>query len=135
MSISPHENNASESKSSPVQDEVQQSSSKSSRIFTLLKFPKRRFRNSSLSNNRLLKTIDGLIATNKSDNKEAIRKRKEHKSNRCRAFFRYIFCQFIPLHSDGTISIDINNQSTKNSNDDAQLVDDNLQVNIKDIKS
>jgi hypothetical protein len=87
-----------------------------------------------------------LITTNKSDDKETIiqatRKRKGHKSNRFRSFFRYIFCQFVPLHSNVPVAIDANNLSGKNSNDNAVSdtkvvvkLNDTSQVKVKDFKS
>ncbi len=111
ISVYPCRNNELEVISSPVQIET---SSKSNHLFTLLKLPRQR-----VINNRLLKTIDGFMTTNKSNRNETIvktpRKTKEDKSNRFRSFFRYIFCQFVPLHSNTSINLEANNQSTKNA--------------------
>jgi hypothetical protein len=104
--IHPCENNQSESISSPVQVEVQQRSNHQS---TLFKLPKER-----IVNNRFWKSIDGLMRTNTSNSNEITT--KQVKSNCFRSFFRFIFCRFVPLHSNTPTSLEINNQSAKNSN-------------------
>ncbi|CAF1455405.1 unnamed protein product, partial [Adineta steineri] len=123
ISVYPYENNDSEVISSPLLTPP-----KSKHFFALLKLPKQRYRNSSLSNNRLFKNFDGLVPTpNKLNKKETItkpkRKRKNDKSSRFRSFFRYIFCQLVPLHSNASAIIDANRQSTKDSNDNIILSD------------
>jgi hypothetical protein len=142
INVYPYENNELQSISSPVQIEVQRRSSKSNHHFTLLKLPKQR-----IIHNRLLKKIDGFKTNNKSNRNEAIvetttRKTKQNKLNRCRSFFRYIFCQFVPLHSNASITLEVNNQTTKNSN--GNVLSDNkiaaksnntLQVKFKIIKN
>ncbi|CAF1389806.1 unnamed protein product, partial [Adineta steineri] len=126
ISVYPYENNDSEVISSPLLTPP-----KSKHFFALLKLPKQRYRNSSISNNRLFRNFDGLVPTpNKLNKKEAItkpkRKRKNDKSSRFRSFFRYIFCQLVPLHSNASAIIDANRQSTKDSNDNIILSDNKI---------
>jgi hypothetical protein len=119
ISVYPYENDESESRSSTVQIEVEETSAKSNHFFTLLKLPKQR-----IVNNRFLKAIDGFMTTNRSNRDEIIvkktRKIQEEKSNCFRSLIRFIFCQFVPLDSNAEISLENNNQSPKNSNSSAQ---------------
>jgi hypothetical protein len=99
--VHPCENNQSESISSPVQIEVQQRSNP----------PERR--------NRFLKSIDDLMRTNKSNRNEITK--KQVKSTRFQAFLRFIFCRFASSHSRTSTSLEINNQSVKNSNGTSRI--------------
>ncbi|CAF4632879.1 unnamed protein product [Rotaria sp. Silwood1] len=121
----PYKNNITESISSPMQIDIQRSSSSSisNHIFTIFQLSKRRFINSSLSKTPLLKKLDRSIITTKSNENETIvesrQKIKENKSHRLRTFCRFIFCQLVPLNSNSSVVIEVNNQSTKNSIDNS----------------
>ncbi|UJR09615.1 hypothetical protein I4U23_013849 [Adineta vaga] len=118
-----YNNNESQLTPTSVQNDVHRplTSSKSNPFITLIKAPKKSLRNASLSNNRLLKTIDGFIIPDKTQRKETIvkrtRQRRESRSHRLRSFFRYIFCQIVPLHSPILTTEDTNNQSMRKSTD------------------
>ncbi|CAF3972584.1 unnamed protein product [Rotaria sp. Silwood2] len=127
ISVYPYKNNASESISSPMKKDIQRSSSssssKSNHIFTVFRLSKRRFISSSSSKTPLLKRIDRSVIEDKPNENETIiesrRKSKEDKSHRFRTFCRHIFCQFVPLNSNSSVIIEVNNQSTKNSLDNS----------------
>ncbi|CAF5132888.1 unnamed protein product, partial [Rotaria sp. Silwood1] len=70
----PYKNNITESISSPMQIDIQRSSSSSisNHIFTIFQLSKRRFINSSLSKTPLLKKLDRSIITTKSNENETI---------------------------------------------------------------
>ncbi|CAF4614568.1 unnamed protein product, partial [Rotaria sp. Silwood1] len=121
----PYKNNITESISSPMQIDIQRSSSSSisNHIFTIFQLSKRRFINSSLSKTPLLKKLDRSIITTKPNENETIvesrQKIKENKLHRLRTFCRFIFCQLVPLNSNSSVVIEVNNQSTKNSIDNS----------------
>ncbi|CAF5180358.1 unnamed protein product, partial [Rotaria magnacalcarata] len=126
ISLYPFKNNQSESIPTPMEIDIQRSSSltssPSSHIFTIFKLSKQHRMHTSLSKASLLKTMDGSIMTNKSNENEAIvqqtQKTKSKKIRRFRSFFRCIFCQVIPAQSKSPVAaIDFKRQSLKTLND------------------
>ncbi|CAF4712663.1 unnamed protein product, partial [Rotaria socialis] len=126
VSFYPFKNNQSESIPTSMEIDIQRSSSltsaPSSHIFTIFKLSKQRRMHTSLSKVSLLKTMNGSIMTNKSNENEAIvqqtHKMKSKKIHRFRSFFRCIFCQVTPAQSKSSVAaIDFKRQSAKSLND------------------
>ncbi|CAF1635748.1 unnamed protein product [Adineta ricciae] len=124
-----HSNNNNNNNDSPLMPTSAHwplTSPKSNPLISLIKFPKSRLRKSSLSNHRLLKTIDELIIPDKNNRKEVIverpRKRRASRSQRVRSFFHYIFCQTVPSHSSALSTEDINNQSMDHKTPNAKTI-------------
>lgn len=95
-----------ESASAPPQVESQlpAKATRSKPLFHLFKFPKQRARGQSLSDNDLLKTIDGLMVPRKTNNRETVPNEvpsngKRKRSRRVRSFFQCIFRNIVPSQS------------------------------------
>ncbi|CAF1469127.1 unnamed protein product [Rotaria sordida] len=123
--------------SSNIEFNVQKSSSSRitnpSQLISLFKVPKQRNINKSISNTQLLKTVDGVVSNNNSNQTKPgveIPKRKvQNKNNRFISFFQYLFCQCVPIGSNATVAPAINNNNqTKDSNNDLNQISTNTQV-------
>ncbi len=86
--------------------------SRSSRLYSLFKVPIRENLSISPPDTPLLQTADGTVSDQKLNTTKPIvdqsKKRKQDRTDRFISFVRYLFCQFVSIGSNATVSPAIN---------------------------
>jgi hypothetical protein len=104
-------------------------STKSSHTFSLFKLPDRRNSSIPTSNAQLLQTIDGVRSTDntvKNETRvEALNKPKQERRNRFISFVRYIFCQFVSIGSNATVTPAVDDQTIISTTNNNSSIDSN----------